>query len=184
MSLPRPEAGPVVLVNHIKRELQWWAMGMNVWEETRKNLTAESKAYGYTLSVWGTGALLITFYPVELIRPIVILSFVLGGVTGFGVMALMAFRGIFLNYDYAGQDRMVVASMVHVLASFGTVSASYIFAIVMHPWLSPFTVFFLLGFHASISYNILLLAEHLLSKYAMTLEKQVLGARSDESQNV
>jgi hypothetical protein len=48
------------------------------------NLTAESEAYGYTLTIWGSGAMLI--YKVQTPDLFHILLLTFGAVLGFGVL--------------------------------------------------------------------------------------------------
>ncbi|MDY6770752.1 MAG: hypothetical protein SV186_02205 [Candidatus Nanohaloarchaea archaeon] len=129
---------------------------MQTLETFRSNLSAESKAYGYTLSIWGSGAFLISQYSLS---PPRIGMFILGAVLGFGLLALIAFRGVFSSYSYRHDEQYIVASIIHILASFGNVLLSYLLILATAPYLAPVAVFTLIGLHASFSYNVLLLVE-------------------------
>ncbi|MDY6778359.1 MAG: hypothetical protein SVU32_06835 [Candidatus Nanohaloarchaea archaeon] len=150
----------------------------------RENLTAMSKAYGYTLSIWGSGATLITYY--QVLSPNTILSFVLGGVLGFSMLAFIAFRGIFKSVEYDVEQRMLVASMVHLIASFGTVLLSNLAVRALKPVVSPLLVFFIIGVHASLSYNVFLLVETYLSEHITLLEGRIVqrvGSEEEEAES-
>lgn len=144
---------------------------MDTAKALRGNLTAESKAYGYTLSVWGTGAVLITSY--EALMPETILLYVLGGTIGFGLMAYFAFKSLFRRFDYEREEKMIVASMVHVIASFGTVLISYIALQLLKGTVPPEVLGLVLGMHAMITYNLLLLIEDRLFSYFIRVEEQL-----------
>lgn len=144
---------------------------MDTAKALRGNLTAESKAYGYTLSVWGTGAVLITSY--QALTPETILLYVLGGTLGFGLMAYFAFQSLFRRFDYQHEEQMIVASMVHVIASFGTVLLSYAAVQLVKGHVSPSILGLVLGMHAMITYNMLLLIEDRLFSYFIHVEEQL-----------
>jgi hypothetical protein len=57
------------------------------------NLARESAAYGYTLTVWGSGAMLIAAFGVP--KPPEVFAFVTGAVLGFALLAALAFEGPF-----------------------------------------------------------------------------------------
>lgn len=144
---------------------------MKLLETLRTNLNEESKAYGYTLSIWGSGAILIGQFGVP--PAFEVLMFILGGVIGFGVLAMIAFRGVWKSVERRTQDTYIVASMIHILASFGNVLVSYALIAVLEPAIASKYVFLLVGLHASFSYNMLLLLEEYLSEYIVMAEARI-----------
>lgn len=144
---------------------------MDVRQTLRSNLAAESKAYGYTLSIWGSGAILIHSYGA--VAPANVLSFVGGAVLAFGVLAWIAFTAVFSRFAFDHEEDFVVASLIHILAAFGNVAISLAIVGWLHGPLSPWIVFGLIGFHASFSYNVLLLIEHNLYEHIMRWEQQL-----------
>jgi hypothetical protein len=144
---------------------------MNLLSACRQNLSAETKAYGYTLSIWGSGALLITFYKSLTVSGI--LWYVSGGVLGFALLALLAFRGIFRSVENSNQEQFIVASMIHIFASLGNVFVSYLIILALYSQAPRYLVFLLVGIHASFSYNIFLLVEEFLSEKILWLEARI-----------
>ncbi len=144
---------------------------MKALETLRTNLSEESKAYGYTLSIWGSGAILVGQYGVPAASEV--LMFILGGVIGFGVLATIAFRGVWKSVERQTQDTYIVASMIHILASFGNVVVSYALIALLSSSIASTYVFLLVGLHASFSYNILLLLEEYLSEYIVMAEARI-----------
>lgn len=147
---------------------------METFRQLRTNLNDEAKAYGYTLSIWGSGAFLLTTY--NALLPEMILFFILGGVSAFAVLAMIAFHQVFTTVDRESDDKIMVAASIHVLAAFGNVLLSYGLVEIMHGMVRPTVVFFVVGFSASYSYNIFLLLETYLSEHIMALEAK-LGER-------
>lgn len=122
-----------------------------------ETLVKEGHAYGYTLTVWGAGGLLIHRYGAPGLWEVV--GYVLGAVVGFGALAWVAFDGL---ADRATPDRESVraASMIHVLS---TLSALGVAGLLVHlPGIPPVGTFPLVGFGATVTYNLLLQAERLL----------------------
>ena len=71
---------------------------MNPVERLASNLLSESRAYGYTLCIWGGGAMLITQYGTPDLVGIVV--FVAGAIVGFGALAAIAFNAAFAAADF------------------------------------------------------------------------------------
>jgi hypothetical protein len=128
-------------------------------ERLAENLTSESKAYGYTLTVWGTGAILINQYSTPDI--VEFFLYIGGGLLGFGVLGLLAFRELFAREQPEGNDQLIVASTVHILGTGGALVVGYLLArlISLYPSLPEAAGFLLLGFQATVVYNLLLLVE-------------------------
>ncbi|MFB6115928.1 MAG: hypothetical protein ABEK10_00295 [Candidatus Nanosalina sp.] len=143
---------------------------MKFSRKLRDNITDESVAYGYTLTVWGSGALLISSHN---INPHLIMSYVIGGVTGFAALALLAFRGFVKEVGIEHENNFIVASMIHILASFGTVAINYL--VIGHTGLQDVFLFALIGVNTTLIYNIMLMAEYYLSKDIYDLEKRLSG---------
>ncbi len=128
---------------------------MNFGHQLRKNITNESVAYGYTLAVWGSGALLLNSFQTS---PADILSFVIGGVTGFALLSIIAFKGLVTHVDIDEDNDYVPASMIHILASLGTVIANYTI-ITQLPQPSKILLFLIVGVNTTFLYNLMLVAE-------------------------
>lgn len=143
---------------------------MDTLEQLRENLTEESKAYGYTLSVWGAGALLLNAYPFGHLK---ILVYILGAVVGFGLLSFLAFKGFFKSVDAKHVDKFIVASMIHILASLGNVFLSWVLIILLQGAMAEIWIFFVVGIHVTFSYNVLLLVEEWFSEYIVALEARM-----------
>lgn len=130
------------------------------------NLTDESKAYGYTLCIWGSGALLIEAFGLP--NFLEAMSYVAGAVTGFALLAVIAYQGVFVNVSNEKEDQLIVGSMIHYLAAIGTVGLS----ILLHmDW--AVLSFFLVGLNASVLYNIFLMVEAVFFEELQGLEATV-----------
>lgn len=141
---------------------------MSFSEKLRDNITDESVAYGYTLAVWGSGALLISS---NTISPATIMSFVIGGISGFALLALIAFGKFVKEVHPEKESNFVVASMIHVLASFGTVAVNYL--LITGSGLEKNLLFLVTGINTTFLYNIMLMAEHYLSRDIIKLERKI-----------
>lgn len=131
---------------------------MDPRERLAQNLVFESKAYGYTLTIWGSGALLIGQYGTP--TAVQILSYVGGALAAFSALAVVAFNTMFREMRAGSDQQVIVTSMVHVFATFGNLLISYI--IIHYTLLSglPSAVLFLaIGFQATFLYNVFLLLE-------------------------
>lgn len=122
------------------------------------NLTDESKAYGYTLVIWGSGAILIDklgFPGSE-----AVLLYILGALAGFAALSVLVYGNVFREVTNIKDEVLVVASMVHLIAAMGAVGLSVIIA----RYLPVYWAFFTAGVNATVSYNLLMLAEVALSE--------------------
>ena len=127
------------------------------------NLTAESEAYGYTLTIWGSGAMLISKVETPDLFDVLLLAF--GAILGFGVLGAVAFREM-VKEPEAEDTPLVVTSMVHVLSTLGNLVIAYLLVrfVVAHSTPRWFA-FPLVGFQATVLYNLLLLLEDSLSEH-------------------
>lgn len=132
-------------------------------------LTEESKAYGYTLCIWGSGAVLMNQF--ELL-PMSVLLYVTGAVLGFTVLSFVAYRGFFVEVERRQEETVIVASMIHYLAALGTVGLAYFLTYLDSAPLA----FLIAGINATTTYNVLMLAEVVLSREIQKLE-DMLRAR-------
>jgi hypothetical protein len=121
------------------------------------NLVAESKAYGYTLTIWGGGAILITHYGAPDILRVAL--YVGGALVAMTLLAAVAFSGLFAEQRRPDGEPPPVASMVHILATGGSLLVSYLVSITGKGRLPPPLVFGLVGFLGTVLYNTLLVAE-------------------------
>lgn len=131
---------------------------MNPVERLATNLLSESRAYGYTLCIWGGGEMLITQYGTPDLVDIVV--FVAGAIVAFGVLAAIAFNAAFATAEVDRGSNPIVASMVHVIATLGSVLSSHLVAVLALTSGVPAAVAFaMIGFQATTTYNGLLLFE-------------------------
>ena len=142
-------------------------------KQLRDNITDESIAYGYTLAVWGSGALLLNSFQTT---PIDILSFVGGGVIGFAILALIAFRSLVKEVKVERDQNFIVSSMIHIFASLGTVAANYFF-ITSGSNIDQALIYFIVGVNTTFLYNIALMGEKYISKDVFMLEKRLSGGK-------
>ncbi len=143
---------------------------MKLRRRLRSNLKSESEAYGYTLSLWGSGALLLQGFEMQAFE---VLIFVLGGVIGFGILALAAFRHLLSDADVQEDEDILTGSMVHILASIGTVLISY-GLVTAGSGVQLEYLAFIVGINTTFSYNILLLVEEVVYNDLYRLESSVV----------
>lgn len=128
-----------------------------------RNLAVESKAYGYTLTIWGAGALVINVYGVP--TAIEVFAYVVGALGGFAVLAAFAFTGFFVEESDERTVNVVVASMVHVFATLGNLVVSYLLLTFVETTAPGTLAFALIGMQATVGYNLLLLFEESIAKW-------------------
>ena len=128
-----------------------------------RNLVSESKAYGYTLAIWGGGAILASHYgTVSVVR---VALYVGGALCAMAVLALVAFGGLFTEQQRPEGQRRLAASMVHVVATGGSLLVSYLTVVVGRRVLPPSVVFALVGFFTTVLYNGLLVFEDTVARF-------------------
>ena len=138
---------------------------MDARSRLARNLVAESKAYGYTLTIWGAGALLIATYGTP--TPLQIFAYVTGAVVGFGVLAGAAFNQLFGDVESSADQQLAVVGMIHVVATLGNLVLSFLFIRYLGANLVTVAVFALIGFQATVAYNLLLLLESAVSRVVL-----------------
>jgi hypothetical protein len=132
----------------------------------RSMLAQESRAYGFTLAFWGSGALLIDNFGMPLLNEI--LLYTGGAIAGFGFLTLLAFRQAFSTVENE-ETQYLVFSMVHFLSALAPILiTSYLVQ------LRAAYAFFLAGLSVSVVYNLMMLVEDRLSRHAMRLERKLV----------
>ena len=127
-------------------------------ERLAENLTGESKAYGYTLTIWGGGSLTIAQYHTP--AAVEIFLYVAGALVAFAVLALVAFDELFEDTGSGANHQLVIASMVHVGATLGNLLLVWIAVTLMRSaGVSALVVFPVVGFVGTFTYNAMLLLE-------------------------
>ncbi|MFB6203189.1 MAG: hypothetical protein ABEK01_01720 [Candidatus Nanohaloarchaea archaeon] len=144
---------------------------MQSLHKLKRNLTDESIAYGYTLSIWGSGTFLIKHY--GLLTNLRIMAYILGAVIGFGFLSVLAFDRLFDRIQNLPERQIVVGSTIHLFASFGNVLISQAMIFLLAPILPAVAVFLTVGFNATVTYNIMLLVEDSLTEHIYRLEKRM-----------
>lgn len=133
----------------------------------RSTLEKESRAYGFTIAFWGSGAMLIAEQGLPNLMEA--LSYGGGAVLGFGLLTLLAYRRALDKPKY-GDDRVMVLGMVHYIAALLPIVLTAYFAKIVSPW-----GFLLAGASTSIAYNLGMLVEEALSEKAEKLERKILN---------
>lgn len=121
-------------------------------------LREESRAYGYTLTIWGTGALLIG--DIGFPTTVEVFAFATGAVAGFAVLALFAFGSPLDRID-AERPSTVVVSMIHVVATLGALGCG---ELLLRLSLPDAATAFLVAVAVTVAYNLLLLVEQWLAE--------------------
>jgi hypothetical protein len=141
-------------------------------QQLARNLSAEAEAYGYTLSVWGGGAILIHRYSMPNVDQVY--AYVGGALLGFAVLALLAFRCLFGRREVGEDRQLVVASMLHVVSTLVNLALSHFLVVTTSSTPLPTTVAFaIVGFQVTVGYNLLLLVESFLARIAARLERAI-----------
>lgn len=129
--------------------------------ELANNLANESEAYGYTLSIWGAGALLIDTYGVPGLFGVA--AYLGGAVAGFAVLVAIAFGGVLDTTRVETSDSPLVVSTVHVASTGGSLAIAV--GVIHVSLIPPLWTFLFVGFFVTVTYNLLLLAEELLAHF-------------------
>jgi hypothetical protein len=116
-------------------------------------LAGESRAYGFTIAFWGSGAMLIKSNGLPGIQ--LALLYGLGAVTGFGIMAIAAFGKTSNKVSYEEPEYLVLGTM-HYLASLVPIIIAYCFT---QAGLPSSADFFLSGLGVSMMYNLFAVLE-------------------------
>lgn len=132
----------------------------------RSTLAEESRAYGFTIAFWGSGAAIIGVH--ELPNMIEALSYGFGAVLGFGILSLLAYRRAFGKPDYEDSD-LIVLSMIHYIAALVPIAVAFYLSQLSSPWSHLMT-----GISTSLLYNLGMLVEESIAEEAEILESKLL----------
>jgi len=135
---------------------------MDAPETLARNLAAESRAYGYTLTIWGAGALLIANDGVPTFLQVFL--YVGGALAGFALLAYAAFSGLLTTEEVEREASLTVVSLVHVVATFGNLLVTHLLIVLLDSRVPASATFLLVGLQATVGYNLLLLLEQALSR--------------------
>lgn len=121
-----------------------------------QRIASEAAAYGFSLTTWGVGALLIDHFGIPGLAGV--LAYVVGAVAGYATLAVVAFGGVF-DREQVETRPLIVASAIHVIATLGTLVVADAVLRLLDGLLVPVLVFGLGGYLMSVSYNLLLTVE-------------------------
>ncbi|MFB6143714.1 MAG: hypothetical protein ABEJ98_00240 [Candidatus Nanohaloarchaea archaeon] len=132
----------------------------------KSTLAQESRAYGFTIAFWGSGAMLIK----EASLPTLVdaLSYGGGAVLGFAALTLLVYGSALKHASY-GENEVVVLGMVHYIAALVPIALSAYLAGLPAPY-----SFLLSGFAVSTVYNLGMVAEEAISEEAEMFEQKFL----------
>ncbi|PSH00030.1 MAG: hypothetical protein BRC28_01320 [Nanohaloarchaea archaeon SW_4_43_9] len=131
----------------------------------RSTLANESKAYGFTIAFWGSGALLVNYSGLPTVSEA--LMYGLGAITGFAALILYSYRNTFSEIEYEESDVMVL-SMVHYVAALLPIAITYYIGRLETPY-----NFLMTGFSVSMLYNLGMILEEILSEKGRKLEQKL-----------
>jgi hypothetical protein len=147
---------------------------MDARRQLASNLQSESKAYGYTLTIWGGGALLIKQFGTPDVWQVFL--YVGGALAGFAALAMVAFDRPLSAAEADSSSGTIVVSTVHVVASGGNVAlAAVLIWALSTAGVAAGAVFAVIGFEATVFYNLALLIERRVSRTLAELTHGVYG---------
>lgn len=129
-------------------------MASNYRSALRAVIASESRAYGFTLIVWGTGALAIHRHGLpDSTGTVAYLGGLLGGIV---LVALMAFGDPHATWRPSAESRRYAGGMIHLASVSGAVAAGWLSAALVVP---TWPAFLSAGASASIVYQLVLAVE-------------------------
>lgn len=128
-------------------------------------LAEESRAYGFTIAFWGSGALLVKHSGVPDVQQALLYG--IGAITGFALLNLYVYRSAFTEPESEG-EKLLVLSMIHYFGSLLPIAAAGYLAKLESP-----ANFFLTGLSVSILYNLGMVIEEILSEKGEQLEERL-----------
>lgn len=142
----------------------------------RSVLASESRAYGFTLAFWGSGALLVGNFGLPALPQIILYTG--GALLGFSVMIIWAFREAFTTVDTEEPD-FLVFSMIHYMSALLPILVTWMLLNLEGMRIlgvEGMNIAFLIsGFGISTLYNIFIPVEDYLSEKALEWEKRLVG---------
>ncbi|MEE6210726.1 hypothetical protein U3A55_11225 [Salarchaeum sp. III] len=128
-----------------------------------QTLVDESRAYGYTLVIWGAGAMLIAEYGVP--SSLEVLAYIAGSLFEFAAVTYYAFGGVLTAADEGARDVKTAAEMVHLAATFCNLVVAIALVTVLANTPTPVLASFgVVGVQATVGYSVLLVAEEVLGE--------------------
>lgn len=147
---------------------------MDLREQLARNLTDESEAYGYTLSIWGGGSILINLYGTPTI--VQIFMYIGGSLVAFALLAIIAFPYLFAERETAQSRQLIIASTIHIVATFGSLGLAYLITrVVTITMIPPNGSFLFIGFQLTFTYNLFILVERVIARVAAIVGPNVEG---------
>lgn len=128
-------------------------------------IIGESRAYGFTIAFWGSGALLIGEFGVP--SPELVFLYASGAIIGFGLVTMIAFSSVLKETEKADSGYLAL-SMIHYLAALGPLGITYLLTS-----LDASLAFLISGASVSVLYNLLQLVEDFMSEQLRQLEKSL-----------
>lgn len=129
-------------------------------------LVQESRAYGFTIAFWGSGALLIKYSGLPTLTQA--LMYGLGALFGFGLLSIYIYRSAFDEPDTEEESEVLVLSMIHYFGALLPMIAAYYASRIVEP-----VNFFVTGASVSILYNLGMVAEEVLSEKSRLIEEKL-----------
>jgi len=138
----------------------------------RSTLAGESRAYGFTLAFWGSGALLLKAFGTPSLLEVML--YTSGAIVGFALVTLLAFREPFQTVQREEETEYMVFSMVHFISSLAPILITYGLTVLSsHP-----VIFFLSGASVSMNYNLLMIIEKEFIEQVSSLERKIVAHSS------
>ncbi len=135
----------------------------------------EAKAYGYTLTIWGAGGLLINAFGTP--DPPDVFGYVFGALLGYSLLVLLTFNQPLTaglpdhGDDEAEEDSderndFVAASTIHFIATPGNLIVAYLIILLAEGTPTPaWLVFLIVGIEATTVYNVLTVFEDYIGRH-------------------
>lgn len=130
-------------------------------------LVEQSFAYGFTIAFWGSGLLLIEEY--GLLHTVAILSYAVGAITGFALLAVASFGGVFTTVEPDGNTQYVLSAGIHYLACLVPIVGTHL---VLAAPLGRGVSLLLAGANVSVLYNLSAMLEEGLSEFIWHVEQR------------
>jgi len=125
-------------------------------------LARESRAYGFTIGFWGSGAMILNQLGIP--SALEILAFGFGSVLGFGLLTLYVYKDALKPVTH--QDVQIIAlSMVHYIAALVPIIAAYYLSNLPGLW-----AFLTAGMAVSIGYNLGMFLEQILAEKLVEIQ--------------
>ncbi|MFB6140625.1 MAG: hypothetical protein ABEJ26_09355 [Halosimplex sp.] len=135
---------------------------MDARDRLRKNIVAESRPYGYSLTVWSGGHLLVAVYGIPSVLDV--FAYVAGALGTFVVLTAIAFGGVVATTSLGGRKELLGVTATHVVATAVTLSGGWLLLLTVRSAVSQVVSFLVLAIAMTLSYHLLLLLEPAVSR--------------------